>query len=76
MERLEKIPEEDRKHYMHCEYCKQYFDMRELGEVFLHAEGDCKKEKQKPKIDYSGSQRVGDPDEFLNDENRTKLDLN
>jgi len=76
MENLSNIPEVEKKHYMHCSCCNQHFDMRDLGEVFLHQYGDCAKCREKPNLRHGPSKRVGDAEEFLSDENKTRIDLN
>lgn len=76
MKDISTLPPDEQKHFMKCEYCKEYFDMRDLGDVFLHADGKCLEGVEKPKIPFSSSQRVGDAEEFFNDENKTKINLN
>jgi hypothetical protein len=44
----------DRQHFMQCRTCGEWFDMRNLDEVFKH-ETD---HKDRPDIQYAGSKRV------------------
>jgi hypothetical protein len=64
------LPTDEKKHFQFCEYCENYFDMRDLSEVFLHAKSDCISAKGKPKVQFSAWQRVGDPEEFFKDKTR------
>ena len=70
------LPTDEKKHFLFCEHCENYFDRRNLGEVFLHAEGDCVNGKEKPKVRFDASQRVGDPEEFLNNIDKIQINLN
>jgi len=70
------LPTDEKKHFHFCEHCENYFDWRDLGEVFLHTEGDCIKGKEKPKVRFDASQRVGDPEEFLNNIDKIQINLN
>lgn len=39
------LPAKEADHFMKCNSCGGYFDMRDLGEVFRHEEADHKAEK-------------------------------
>jgi hypothetical protein len=49
----EKVPPDEKKHFMKCSECGEMFDKRSLDEVFFHED-----QKPRPDIQYSGSERV------------------
>lgn len=49
-EAFENAPEEDKKHFQQCE-CGEYFDRRDLDEVFFHCVAD---HIPQPDIPYGG----------------------
>jgi len=69
------LSDNEKMHFHCCKYCGNYFDMRDLAEVILHSNNNCQG-MEKPTIDFGSAKRVGDPHEFLNDEDNTKIDVN
>jgi hypothetical protein len=49
----EKLPSREKDHFMECRVCGEMFDCRRLDEVLSHED-----HKQRPDIQYSGSERV------------------
>jgi hypothetical protein len=49
----DKLPALEKEHFMECRVCGEMFDRRHLDEVFFHQD-----HKQRPDIQYSGSERV------------------
>ena len=49
----DKLPSEEKEHFMKCLLCGEMFDRRNLEEVLFHHD-----HKQRPDIPYSGSERV------------------
>jgi hypothetical protein len=66
---LKYLDKEERRHYMKCPDCGQYFDMRDLQDVFSHFHKSAA-----VKVNYSHSIRIGDPIVYTKD--KKKLDLN
>jgi hypothetical protein len=52
--KAEEIPFEDREHFIRCD-CGAYFDMRDLGQVFLHMHLGL------PDPDWKYSVKAGNP---------------
>jgi hypothetical protein len=57
MKSIEEINEEEREHYLQCPECKEWFDMRNLNEVFRHEHYL----QRVPQLHYSYSVKVGKP---------------
>ena len=57
MKSIDEINAEEREHYMICSECKEWFDMRNLNEVFSHEHYL----KKVPQLPYSYSKKVGQP---------------
>lgn len=53
----EHINESEREHFMQCDDCKEWFDMRNLNEVFSHEHYL----QRVPEMNYSYSVKVGKP---------------
>jgi hypothetical protein len=70
MKSLKNIPYKNRHHFMKCE-CGEYFDMRDLTDVFKHLH---KLQASLPKKTYSHSVRVGEPIAYT--KTKRKIDLN
>lgn len=69
------IPQE---HLIQCSTCNQYFDARDIGQVFAHGQlnettgkYECHEAQDIP---YSTSKKVGEPVEYTKD--KTRIDLN
>jgi hypothetical protein len=60
---------EERRHYMKCPDCGDYFDMRDLQQVFNHFHKSAY-----VRANYSHSIKVGEPIAYT--KNKKKLDLN
>ena len=62
MKDISHLPQSEQEHFMKCNGCEHYFDMRDLGQVFEHEHDD-----NLPKIGGSqyNSKRVGDSVECL-----------
>lgn len=76
MDSIDHLPEAEKKHYILCNICGKYADMRDLSDVFYHDTGDCITEVPKRDLPFSSARRIGDPEEFINDKNKTTVDLN
>jgi hypothetical protein len=50
------IPREERRHFMKCPDCGEYFDMRDLQDVFNHFHKSAEVSRE-----YSFCVRVGEP---------------
>jgi len=48
----DKLPADEKEHFMECLVCGKMFDRRSLDEVLFHHD-----RKQRPDIPYSGSER-------------------
>ena len=59
MKTLKDLVEEEKRHYMKCR-CGEYFDMRNLEDVFAHLHSG-----NLPKAEYSYSVKVGEPVAYL-----------
>jgi hypothetical protein len=59
----------EKKHYMKCPDCGEYFDMRDLQDVFNHFHKSAA-----VKAEYTHSIRVGEPVVYTKE--KKKLDLN
>lgn len=57
MKDLANIPDEEREHFERCPECKEWFDMRNLNEVFAHEHYP----QRVPEIPFSYSVKVGKP---------------
>ena len=70
MKTLNKIPEDERHHYMKCS-CGAYFDMRDLKDVMKHLH---KSKALVAAADYSHSAKVGEPHIFT--KTKKKITIN
>lgn len=59
MKDLDKIPDKEREHFMRCPKCEEWFDMRDLSQVFEHEHSGLPKIKKRPH-----SKRLGDSTEW------------
>ena len=55
MKDLERIDEKEKEHFMKCEACHQWFDMRDLSAVFDHEHWM----KEKPEVSFSHAKKKG-----------------
>lgn len=76
MKSIDHLPEEEKQYYIQCEGCGEFVDKRDLGQVFEHWDCGLPKQAAKSTPTWSKSKKVGDSKEFLNDDTKTKLDLN
>ncbi len=68
MTSIQHLSEEERQHFLLCP-CGQYFDMRDLGQVFAHLHNE-----RLPVPEWSFSVKKGEPQAHT--KNGSRLDLN
>lgn len=68
MKNIDHLPREERKYFEQCN-CGEYFDCRDLGEVFKHVH-----EIKLPKAEWQFSIKLGEATAYTKKKNR--LDLN
>jgi uncharacterized C2H2 Zn-finger protein len=66
---LQYLSQSERRHFMKCPDCGNYFDMRDLEDVFNHFH-----KSNQLLATYSHSIRVGEPIAYTN--SKKKIDLN
>jgi hypothetical protein len=49
----DKLPTEEKEHFVSCKTCSEIFDRRSLDEVLFHTD-----HKHRPDIQYSGSEKL------------------
>lgn len=65
-------------HFTKCEKCKQIIDKRDFNQMFAHTRcnGIPIDYKKMEKLPFSGSQKIGDPIFYVNNKDKTEINLN
>ncbi len=59
MKAIDGIPEDEKRHFLKCDICGNYFDCRNLGDVLMHTHETL------PKGDFIYSKEVSKPIAYL-----------
>lgn len=59
MKNLSTVAEYERHHYIRCELCGEYFDCRDLSQVFEHEHENL------PQPTFTSSMKIDEPIEYI-----------
>jgi hypothetical protein len=59
MKDIKHLAEHEKIHFLMCETCNEYFDCRNLSQVFEHIHEDL------PQADFKSSRKMDEPIEYL-----------